>query len=110
MGVVRDEVVRSLDLFLASRRSSATFVQLQSFDHPTGSAAVEARLDSARAEAAAILRANRHMLDALAEALLERDELIGDEIIDVLHSAQRAEPHEIVIPDVDRDHDAPLQR
>jgi cell division protease FtsH len=75
-----------------------------------GRAAVEARLDSARAEAAAILRANRHMLDALAEALLERDELIGDEITDVLHRAQRAEPREIVIPDVDRDHDAPLQR
>jgi ATP-dependent Zn protease len=71
-----------------------------------GRAAVEARLDLAREAATAILRANRHLLDALAAALLERDELVGDEIIEVLRTARQAGPDEVIIPDADQDHDA----
>ena len=37
-----------------------------------------------------LLEANRHLVEALRDALIERDELVGDEITDVLSAAQRA--------------------
>ena len=55
-----------------------------------GRPAVEALLQAARDRAGAVLAANRHLVDALVEALLERDELVGDEITAVL-AAARAE-------------------
>jgi len=48
---------------------------------------VEELLDAARASAQRLLRANRHVVVALRDALLERDELIGDEIALVIASA-----------------------
>jgi ATP-dependent Zn protease len=41
----------------------------------------------ARERAGDVLRTHRHLVDALVDALLERDELIGDEITAVLASA-----------------------
>ena len=52
--------------------------------------AVEGILVTAKDEVTRMLAENRHLVEALRDALLEHDELIGDEIIAVL---QKAEPH-----------------
>ncbi|MCU1487928.1 MAG: ATP-dependent Zn protease [Actinomycetia bacterium] len=51
-------------------------------------AAVEDILEHAKAEARRILVANRHVAEALRDALLERDELVGDEILEVIAEAE----------------------
>ena len=48
---------------------------------------VEGILREAQARATRVLAANRHLVEALRDALLERDELIGSEIVDVLEAA-----------------------
>jgi cell division protease FtsH len=48
---------------------------------------VDALLARRKANVRALLDANRHLVEALREALLERDELIGDEITSVLEQA-----------------------
>ena len=55
--------------------------------HDAGRAAVESLLDGARADVTAILSANAHLVEALRDALLARDELVGDEILSVLREA-----------------------
>jgi ATP-dependent Zn protease len=55
-----------------------------------GRAAVEEILDEAKATARRLLDANRHLVEALRDALLEREELVGDEILDVLREAEDA--------------------
>jgi cell division protease FtsH len=50
-------------------------------------AATERILDQARADVDHALRRHRAIWEALRDALLEREELIGDEIIDVIHEA-----------------------
>ncbi len=49
--------------------------------------AVERILDQQKQEVRHLLDANRHLVAALRDALLERDELVGDEILDVLRAA-----------------------
>ena len=49
-------------------------------------------LDSARDEVTALLEANRHVVEALRDALLERDELVGDEIGEVIRGAVEHQP------------------
>jgi len=49
--------------------------------------AVEGLLESAHQRARAVVEANRHVAVALRDALLERDELVGDEITAVIASA-----------------------
>jgi ATP-dependent Zn protease len=49
---------------------------------------VESILQSAKSEAARILADNHRVLDALRDALLEREELVGDEILDVIAAAE----------------------
>jgi len=44
-------------------------------------------LATARAEVTALLESNRHVIEALRDALLERDELVGEEISDVITRA-----------------------
>jgi ATP-dependent Zn protease len=58
---------------------------------------VEEILDRQREEARALLSANRHLVAALRDALLERHELIGREITDVLERAHvaRSEPQDL---------------
>jgi cell division protease FtsH len=51
--------------------------------------AVERILDDAKASAQLLIRENRHILEALRDALLARDELIGDEILEVIAAAER---------------------
>jgi cell division protease FtsH len=48
---------------------------------------VDRLLAVGKARVRAMLDANRHVLEALRDALLDRDELIGDEIIEVARSA-----------------------
>jgi cell division protease FtsH len=59
-----------------------------------GRRAVEALLQAARERATSVLSAHRHLVDALVDALLEREELVGDEITAVLAGATR----EITLP------------
>ena len=55
-----------------------------------GRDAVEALLQKQKATARALLEQNRHLVEALRDALLERDELVGHEITDVLEAADAA--------------------
>jgi ATP-dependent Zn protease len=50
--------------------------------------AVEAILEDAKAEVSRMLTENRHLVEALRDALLTREELIGEEIIAVLRAAE----------------------
>jgi ATP-dependent Zn protease len=51
--------------------------------------AVETMLEQAKGEVRTLLDEQRHLVAALRDALLERDELVGDEIIDVVHEAEQ---------------------
>ncbi|MEX2289975.1 MAG: AAA family ATPase [Mycobacteriales bacterium] len=55
-----------------------------------GRDAVEALLQQQKKAAGALLRENRHLVEALRDALLEREELVGAEITDVLEAAAAA--------------------
>jgi cell division protease FtsH len=57
-----------------------------------GRQAVERILATAKGEAVALVGANRHLVDALRDALLESDELIGDQIGAVLAGAGPGTP------------------
>ncbi|HMC52495.1 MAG TPA: hypothetical protein VKI64_07015, partial [Acidimicrobiales bacterium] len=59
-----------------------------------GKEAVEGILDGARAAVRATLSEHRHVVEALRDALLAREELIGEEITDVIVSAARVTPEE----------------
>jgi cell division protease FtsH len=49
---------------------------------------LEAILESAKDEVTQLLEDNRHLVEALRDALLDRHELIGSEIIQVLVDAE----------------------
>jgi cell division protease FtsH len=55
-----------------------------------GRDAVEALLQAQKKVAKGLLEANRHLVEALRDALLEREELVGREITDVLEAAAAA--------------------
>jgi ATP-dependent Zn protease len=55
-----------------------------------GKAKIEGMLDAARAQARSMLEANRRVVEGLRDALLDRDELIGDEITDAIMAAAAA--------------------
>ncbi|MFP5377610.1 MAG: AAA family ATPase [Acidimicrobiia bacterium] len=59
--------------------------------------ALEAILERAKADVAAMLEANRHLVEALRDALLARDELVGDEILEVIAGAGPAGAGEPVL-------------
>jgi ATP-dependent Zn protease len=50
---------------------------------------VEALLRRAQAKVRDLIGANREVVEALRDALLERDELVGDEIMDVIEAARQ---------------------
>jgi cell division protease FtsH len=52
---------------------------------------VEDVLESARQRVHSMLDSNRHVVEALRDALLERDELVGDEILSVIVGATAAD-------------------
>ncbi|HXQ18154.1 MAG TPA: AAA family ATPase [Acidimicrobiales bacterium] len=53
-----------------------------------GRAEVEALLARGKAEATRMLEGNRHVVETLRDALLDRDELVGAEILDVIRQAE----------------------
>jgi len=53
-----------------------------------GRARVEDLLQQQKMRAEALIDANRHLVEALRDALLERHELVGREITDILEAAQ----------------------
>jgi hypothetical protein len=62
-----------------------------------GRDAVEALLQEQKATVMALLVDHRHLVEALRDALLDRHELIGREITDVLEAAAAAGPRPAVI-------------
>jgi cell division protease FtsH len=62
----------------------------------TGRASVEAILNDARHEVRRLLSEQRHVVEALRDGLLARDELIGDEIASVIVAAVAAHDPEVV--------------
>jgi cell division protease FtsH len=57
-----------------------------------GRASVETILRENKGEVGRLLARNRHIVEALRDALLTRHELIGDDILDVIRSAEAAQP------------------
>ena len=55
---------------------------------PQGRLAVEDLLQAQKRVATELMAANRHLVEGLRDALLERHELIGEEIVEVLRTAQ----------------------
>jgi len=53
-----------------------------------GRAAIEQILKDSHEEVRKLLGANRHLVEVLRDALLDRDELVGEEIVDVLTAAE----------------------
>ncbi|HEY8201686.1 MAG TPA: AAA family ATPase, partial [Actinomycetota bacterium] len=53
-----------------------------------GRAAVERILNEAKAAVGGMMAAHRHIVEALRDALLDRDELIGEEILEVIRAAE----------------------
>jgi len=57
-----------------------------------GREAVERILNDAKKSVHTMLDVHRHVVEALRDALLERDELIGDEIVEVIERALEPRP------------------
>jgi ATP-dependent Zn protease len=57
-----------------------------------GRTRVEDILQQQKTKAHGLIDANRHLVEALRDALLERHELVGQEIVDVLERARRDGP------------------
>ncbi len=55
----------------------------------SGREAIERILDGAKEEVTGMLESNRHLVEALRDALLERDELVGSAIGEVLRAAEQ---------------------
>jgi ATP-dependent Zn protease len=55
-------------------------------------AAVEKLLAQAKADVQVLLDDHRHLVIALRDELLEKSELVGDEIVDVLREAEARKP------------------
>jgi len=53
-----------------------------------GRGAVEQILERSKAEVGRLLADNRHLVEALRDALLEREELVGQEIVDEIRAAE----------------------
>jgi ATP-dependent Zn protease len=62
----------------------------------SGRAAVEDLLQAQKVVVKALLEENTHLVEALRDALLEREELIGREITDILLDAQRASTDQVI--------------
>ncbi len=57
-------------------------------DNPGAKAEVESILAGAKTQTSDLVRDHRYLVEALRDALLEREELIGDEILEVLRLAE----------------------
>ena len=57
---------------------------------PEGKEQVESLLHSQKERVTAVLDGNRDLVEALRDALIERDELVGEQILEVIHTALEA--------------------
>ena len=64
---------------------------------PDGRARVEDILQQQKQRAHSLLEANRHLVEALRDAMLERHELVGTQITDVLEEALAKGPRPLSI-------------
>jgi ATP-dependent Zn protease len=64
-----------------------------------GQERVEALLSTARGEVREMLDRNRHVIEHLRDALLDRDELIGPEILEVINAAAAIADHPPMVSD-----------
>jgi ATP-dependent Zn protease len=80
----------SLISYGAVQNSSLTDTNLvgRVLGDPESRARVEDLLQQQKARAVALLDANRHLVEALRDALVERHELVGREITDILEAAR----------------------
>jgi cell division protease FtsH len=87
----------SLVSYLAVQSSAFTDTNIvgRVLADPQGRQAVERLLQELKAEARALLADHTHLVEALRDALLEHDELIGSQITDVLERAAAAGPRTI---------------
>jgi len=67
-----------------------------------GKARIEALLDRARDEVRTMLASNRHVVEGLRDVLLDREELIGDEITDAIAAAAARAPEQRPAPEHSR--------
>ena len=67
---------------------------------PRGRASVEGLLAQQKRYVLDLLGRNRHLVEALRDALLERHELIGTDITDVLEAAADADPAQAAVPEL----------
>jgi len=70
---------------------------------------VEALLQAQKERVRAVLSENRDLVDALRDALLDRDELVGEEILAVIHQALACREPDPVIDLTDEPTGAPAQ-
>jgi len=75
---------------IASSSFSSTNIVGRVLADDRGRDAVERLLQELKREARALVEAHRHLVEALRDALLEREELVGHEITDVLEAAAAA--------------------
>ena len=78
---------RSLVSAEALSGTGAANVVAKVLSHDAGRDEVEAMLADAKARVHRMLEDHRHVVEALRDALLQRDELIAGEILDVIRSA-----------------------
>jgi ATP-dependent Zn protease len=74
---------------VASGAFSSTNIAGRVLGDHDGRAAVEEILQTQKLQVSALLESNRHLVEALRDALLEREELVGTQITDVLEEARR---------------------
>jgi ATP-dependent Zn protease len=65
---------------------------------PSGRASVEGLLAEQKRYVLDLIAGNRHLVEALRDALLDRHELIGTDITDVLEAALAAGPATVALP------------
>ncbi|MBV9098881.1 MAG: hypothetical protein JO079_12570, partial [Frankiaceae bacterium] len=64
-----------------------------------GKARIEALLDRSRTEVRSMLTDNRHLVEGLRDILLDKEELIGDEITDAIAAVAAARMPAQAAPD-----------
>ncbi|MEX2659432.1 MAG: AAA family ATPase [Acidimicrobiales bacterium] len=78
----------SLISYDAMAVAGANNVVAKVLSNDAGREAVEELLEDARSVAEQLVVSNAHILEALRDALLEREELVGDEILEVIRAAE----------------------
>ncbi|MBV9660200.1 MAG: AAA family ATPase [Acidimicrobiales bacterium] len=80
----------------AARTGGGVNIVAKVLSDETSRARVEAILDCAREDVRALLSDHHHLVEGLRDALLDRDELIGQEIEEVLRASEFAESARVV--------------